>query len=209
MNVRFVLVCEGSSDSGLVAHLQILCVECGAAEAIGTAPDFSRLPHPPGHDVTSRIAAALALDPAANLVFVHRDADDRSESRRLAEIRKATEHFKVPIIPIIPVQATEAWLLLDEIAIRAVVENPRGKRPLNLPRPSAIERLANPKRRLRQTLEIASDLRGRRLSEFKRAFGHHRAMLLERLDVSGPIGQVRAWQRLIERTQAILQRLIQ
>jgi hypothetical protein len=202
MNVRFVLVCEGASDSGLAVHLQILCVECGASEAIGTAPDFSLLPNPPGHDVKSRITAALRLDPAANLVFVHRDADGRTERRRLREITGASETFDVPIIPVIPIQATEAWLLLDELAIRAVVENPRGNRRLNLPRPRAIEGLSDPKRRLRESLEIASELKGRRLTELKRSFGHHRALLLERLDLSGSIVQLSAWQKLVERTRA-------
>lgn len=201
MIVRFALVCEGSSDSALAEHLQLLCVECGASEAVGTAPDFTLLPRPPGHDVRSRITAALALDPSANLVFVHRDADRRSEDRRLAEIRDASGGFEVPVIPVIPIQETEAWLLLDESAIRAVVENPRGNRPLNLPRPNAIERLANPKQRLRTVLEVASELKGRRLRELKKSFGRHRTMLLQRLNLTGPIIQLSAWQKVTERTR--------
>jgi hypothetical protein len=200
MKVRFALVCEGPSDAALAAHLQTVCVHCGADEAVGTVPDFGRLPRPPAHDVASRITAALALDPAANLVFVHRDADSRSTRARVREIQIAAENVSVPVVPVVPIQETEAWLLLDEAAIRSIVENPRGTVALSLPRVASIERLARPKERLRATLERASELRGRRLDRFKRDFGRHRGLLLQRLDPSGPITQLTAWQNLLART---------
>ena len=200
MKVRFALVCEGPSDAGLAAHLQTVCVDCGAEEAVGTVPDFARLPRPPAHDVASRITAALALDPAANLIFVHRDADSRSERARVREIEAAAENVDVPVVPVVPIQETEAWLLLDEAAIRAIVENPRGTLALPLPRVAALERLARPKERLRTVLEHASELRGRKLEKFRRDFGRHRGLLLQRLDPSGPVTRLTAWQKLLERT---------
>lgn len=208
MNIRFVLVCEGSSDTGLVGHLQFLCVQCGASEATGTAPDFSMLPRPVARDVRSKVSAALALDPSANLVFVHRDADARSEQRRKREIERGSADVGVPVVPIIPIQETEAWLLLDENAIRAAVENPRGTRPLNLPKPAAIERVANPKGCLRAALETASEARGRRLTTLRKDFSRHRFLLLQGLDTTGPVTELTAWKQLLQRTGAALTRVV-
>ncbi len=199
MTVHFVLVCEGLSDAGLLEHLRDLCVECGADEATGSAPDLARLPRPPSN-LAGRIRAALALEPSANLLFVHRDADSPDETMRVEEITRASQGLQVRFVPVIPVRETEAWLLLDEAAIRAVVENPSGRIPLDLPAPQDVERLADPKRRLKEILDLASELRGRRLARHHRRFGHHRAMLLERLRRDGPIRLVPAWQRLVRRT---------
>jgi len=202
MNIRFVLVCEGTSDEGLVPHLQFLCVECGASEAIGVAADFSRLPISPGRSLASRLNAAKALEPSANLLFVHRDADSRVETARLSEISQATGGTGVQTVPVIPIQETEAWLLLDEDAIRSVVENPEGTVPLVLPRPQNVERVADPKTRLKKALAFASELRGRRLRKLKKDFPRYRKLLLQRLDTRGPLAQVPAWQRLVNRTEA-------
>ena len=77
MRIQFVLVCEGSSDRGLVQHLETLCVRAGASEAIGDAPDLGRLPVPPGKTVAEQAGAILKLGAEINLLFVHRDADNR------------------------------------------------------------------------------------------------------------------------------------
>lgn len=207
MRVRFVLVCEGSSDEGLVAHLQSICIERGAAEAIGLAPDFSRLPRAPSKDVKTRILAALALEPSTNVVFVHRDADSRSEEPRINEIAEASAGASVPVVPVVPIQETEAWLLLDEDAIRSVVENAHGTVSLGLPRPRDVEKLADPKEKLKEVLAVASGQQGRRLTRTKREFPRHRALLVERLDPGGKITLLSAWQRLLDRTGEAIQRL--
>ena len=33
MTIRFLLICEGSSDTALVSHIQALLIDCGASEA--------------------------------------------------------------------------------------------------------------------------------------------------------------------------------
>jgi hypothetical protein len=203
MKVRFVLVCEGSSDTGLVPHLQSLCVKCGASEAIGLAPDMGRLPIPP-KGLKNRLSAALKLEPSANLVFAHRDADAADENPRVVEIRTAAAGLPVRTIPVVPVRETEAWLLLDEMAIRSVVENPASTLALGLPRPQDVENVADPKQKLRDTLMLASGLRGRRLQTLKHDFPRLRARLLERLNCAVFLGQVPAWQRLEQRTRAAL-----
>jgi hypothetical protein len=44
---------------------------------------------------------------------------------------------------------TEAWLLIDEKAIREAAGNPKGRQPLNLPKPSKTEELSDPKETLK------------------------------------------------------------
>jgi hypothetical protein len=203
MRVVFVLVCEGTSDAGLVPHLRDLCVRCGATEAIGSAPDMTRLRNPP-EGLRDRLTAALDLEPSANLVFAHRDADEPTEDRRIAEIETASQGLRARTVPVVPVQETEAWLLLDEAAIRSVVENPSSPIKLALPRPQDVERVADPKRKLKEVLNRASGLRGRRLKALKQDFPRRRARLLERLDRDGLLRHVPAWQRLERRTREAL-----
>jgi len=196
LKISFVLVCEGSFDRGLLSHLETLCVRAGADEAAGTAPDLSVLPTKVEQTVASKVRAALALEPAANLVFVHRDSDSRDPEPRYQEISSAMSEFDREHVAVVPVQETEAWLILDEDEIRHVASNPNGKTNLNLPKLAQVEDLADPKATLRYALVSASGLQGRRLARFKRRLPTLMAQLLRRLDLDGPIVRVPAWQRL-------------
>jgi hypothetical protein len=198
MKIHFLFIGEGSSDRGLVPHLESLCVRAGAEEATGVAPDLGRLPKPPGKDVASQVGRALRLEPTANLVFVHRDSDSRDPSARRQQIMTALSNLGRSHVPVVPVQELEAWLLLDEGALRTVAGNPGGRQPLGLPRASHIEDVAAPKERLMAALETASGLSGRRLDKFKQRFSRHRAILLERLDIEGLLSEVPAWKTLVQ-----------
>lgn len=200
MKVRFVLICEGSSDSALVSHLEAICVEHGAEEASGIAPEWERLGEKVSKRVEDRLAWIPVLEPDANLIFVHRDSDSRESAHRHAEIATAAEAsgIHVPVVAVVPVQETEAWLLLDESAIRDVAGNPYGKEPLGLPTSASVERIANPKERLAQALITASERSGRKLEKFKKDFPKHRFLLLQRLDRTGPVSDVLAWQKMLE-----------
>jgi hypothetical protein len=61
---------------------------------------------------------------------------------------------------------TEAWLLIDEHAIRFASGNPNGRMELPLPKLAEVETLQDPKRMLHELLCKASGLRGRRLNKF-------------------------------------------
>jgi hypothetical protein len=198
MRVHFVLIGEGSSDEALVPHLQRLCVECGADEATGVAPDFSRVRAAVKNTVADKLRAALLLEPEATLYFIHRDADVPLPDARRMELASAVAAAALhrPWVALVPVQETEAWLLLDEAAIRQVAGNPRGRRDLRLPRPSEVENVSRPKERLQEALIIASETTGRRLENFKKDFARHRRLLLQRLPTSGALREVPAWQRL-------------
>jgi len=197
-DLLFVFVGEGPTDSALVSHLEKLCILCGADSVTGLAADWTRLPYKPPRKIALQIRAALELEPNVNLIFVHRDADSRDPGPRHAEIEDALRDLDlgVPGVAVVPVQETEAWLLLDEMEIRRVAENPGGKVPLGLPAPEKVEMIANPKELLFETLLKASELTGRRRERFKRALAQKRRLLLERLSTEGEVARVKAWKRL-------------
>jgi hypothetical protein len=89
----------------------------------------------------------LAIDPEFDVLVVHRDAEAQTVDHRLAEIQAALEDVALQwyLIPVIPVRMTEAWLLLDESAIRVVAGRPTGIDPLNLPSVWSVESEPDPK----------------------------------------------------------------
>lgn len=209
MRVHFVLVGEGTSDDGLIPHLENLCVYLGADEVTGAAVDFRRLEQPVGRSVLAKLRVAVQLEPGANLYFLHRDADSSDPAPRYGEIADAVGAAGLVEgwVALVPVQETEAWILLDEAAIRAVARKPRGRVPLDLPRPGQVEAIPNPKERLQEALVKASELRGRRLVQFRQDFADHRRILLQRLPVRGPLLEVPSWVRLETDLAAAIRRL--
>lgn len=69
-------------------------------------------------------------------------------------------------MPVVPVRMTEAWLLFDQLSIRAAAGNPRGVEELNLPKLDTIENIPDPKATLYKALTLASGLSTRRRSKF-------------------------------------------
>jgi hypothetical protein len=130
-------------------------------------PSFRKVPIK-GRTLSKKLNAALRGTPDAKRLFIHRDADGRSPTARYTEIAQAIESLgvSIPYAPtghdmgVVPVQETEAWLLLDEKAIRDVAEKPTGRVRLNLPSPKQVENIANPKERLKEALAKASGLKG-------------------------------------------------
>ena len=144
--------------------------------------------------------AVLSTETEFDLLFVHRDADAAGHEERTREIVDALANAALDVgqVPIVPVRTTEAWVLLDEAAIRRVAGKPRGRQPLNLPRPARVESLADPKEALATALAAASGYSGSRLRRFRNRFGQHRRILLEQLAVGGTLELVPAWRRLRE-----------
>ena len=181
----------------MVPHLEQLCSDAGANEVNGTALDLSRVDDV-GNSLLDKLRVAMRQEQSANLFFLHRDSDERDHRPRRRQIHAAIDANSpsVPCVAVVPVQETEAWLLLDETAIRRAAANPRGRVSLNLPLPSAVERLARPKEFLQGTLITASEHTGRHLDRFKAQFGTQRRTLLEQLPIGGPLEQVDSWIRL-------------
>lgn len=206
LRVKFLLVCEGPSDRHIVPHLESLCVRAGAVEAIGDAPDLGLLPRPPGKAIEEQAAAALRLAGEVHLLFAHQDADrrDPEDVRRRIDARLSAVRGCPPHVCVVPVQEIEAWLLLDERAIRAVAGRPRGTAHLGLPEPGRIESTPSPKEVLEAALAAASEASGARLRKVRSAFREHRSMLFQRLDVDGPIQSLPAWRRLVLDVQRVI-----
>lgn len=208
MNINFVLVAEGASDYALVTHLEALCNHCGAKEVTGVALEFERLPASIGRTVLDKLIAAKKAEPGANLFFIHRDADSRDSSSRHQEIKDAAEacQLMVDYIAVVPVQETEAWLLLDETEIRRVARKPKGRAQLDLPRPHQIENVANPKERLQAILIDASEASGRRLDRIRRDFSNQRALLMRRLSIDGSLSSVPSWIKMRDDLQRVIKK---
>ncbi|WP_218123413.1 DUF4276 family protein [Quadrisphaera sp. DSM 44207] len=175
-----------------------------------TAPDLSLLQSRVGQAVEGKIRAGLELfDDVPDVLIAHRDADSTGGDRRRAELTETCAALQVdgPLVPVIPVRMTEAWLLLDPAAIRTVAGNPRGKAPLELPRPRDFEGVPDPKALLRQALLAAADATGRRRDQVAKRFPAHRRQLLERLDRSGPVSGLPSFQALLQDVEAAVEAL--
>jgi len=203
--IRALLLIDGPSDEPLGRHVAAIARGHGVALDI-VAPEFDRMDPPPGRAISARLTRILAIDPDFEMVVVHRDAENQGRDVRLAEIQAALADVQpaLPHIPVIPLRMTEAWLLLDEAAIRSVAGRPSGTMALSLPVAAQVERDVDPKATLRQALRSASGHRGRRLRKFERDFSAHRRQLLDRLDRSGPLRELRAWQELESDVATIL-----
>ena len=187
----FALVREGTSDDALIPHLQELLVREGLPEVIGQGRNY------PG-SVIDKLKAVKSEESSVDLIFVHRDADTPQSDSRRSEIKSAAERvdLTVPVVPLVPVQELEAWLLVDEGAIRLVAGKPAGREALGLPALSRLEHVASPKDVLKAALLKASESSGRRKRTVKNKFPEQRRTLLERLEVDGPLRSLSAWKQL-------------
>lgn len=177
-SITFTLVSEGSSDQALIPILRWVLIENLDDFSINANwADFRRLLWKP-RTLTGRIQKAIELYPC-DVLFVHRDADNASVDDRCQEIEAAVlglpAELKAPsFIKVVPVRMTEAWLLVNEHAIRSAAGNPHGRTTLDLPHLHEIEGIADPKQVLLEQLRRASELRGRRLKSFNPERERHR-----------------------------------
>ena len=196
MTLRFLLVCEGSSDAALVPHISVLLLQNGQIDPQGIA--WAR-----SGPLSDKIREGLEHSGDCDLLLVHRDADASQETRsagaerRYSEIDEAVRGsgFTGPWVGVVPVRMVESWLLLDESAIRRVAGRPRGNILIDLPSPSDVESESDPKGCLEQALITASETSGRRLQKFRRDIPHLRRLLLEQLPVGGVLEQSPSWVR--------------
>lgn len=195
--IRYTLLTDGSSDKSLMRVLDWLLESLLPEVAIQSEwADLRRLRNPP-KSLDDRITASLDYYPC-ELLFIHRDAEREPLQNRISEIEEAVEEViadscvSQPLhwIPVIPIRMTEAWLLIDESAIRKAAGNPRGKQSLNLPAVNRLESLPNPKKTLQDLIKQANTLPSRR----QRKVSNHRIAELIR-DFS-PLDQLSAFQQL-------------
>lgn len=193
VNVTFVLLREGTSDDGLIPHLQQMLVRAGADSAVGTSRPYKG-------SVEVKLRQLLTEDVVPDVVFVHWDSDSRDARDRRDRILAAATTISPPphCVPVVPVQELEAWLLVDEAQIRAAVGRPSATDPISLPSLQHIEATAGPKEVLREALLDASGASGARRRRERRLFGQRRRVLLERLDLDGPVQALPSFQQLLQ-----------
>ena len=172
--IRYTLVSDGSSDRALMPIMEwALRRQFTRCALLADWADFRLLSRPPA-SLPERLRQACELYPC-DLLLVHRDAESAPVEQRQEEVRSAVQESAIvmPYVPVIPVRMMEAWLLLDESAVRAAAGNPNGTMPLNIPAGSP-ESIANPKRVLHDALKQASGLVGRRRKRFNVTQAVHR-----------------------------------
>ena len=202
--LRYTLLADGSSDRALLPILTwLLRQSCGAIPIEAEFADLRRLPHPP-KKLSERIHWSVELYPC-DLLFVHRDAESAPIEEREAEIRKALKESSVEdsvrVVYVVPVRMQEAWLLIDEAALRRAAGNPNGTQPLAMPDVKKLERLADPKQLICELLRQASGLRGRRLKRFSWRSSAHR--VAEMIGDFSPLYGLAAFQRLAAEVERV------
>lgn len=202
--IRFTLVTDGPSDKVLVEHLSWLLaenLERGVTVQRQWADLRSLREKPKG--LAERITRALDLYPC-DLLFVHRDAERENSSVRFQEIQQAVEEAKVesPVVGVVPVRMTEAWLLFEVRAIRLAAGNPNGQAVLPIPSLD-YERIPDPKQTLRDVLQVASGLSGRRLRKFSASQATYR--VAEYIDDFSPLRDLPAFQVLEAKLREVIE----
>jgi hypothetical protein len=192
--IRGTMVSDGTSDQMLFPILQWLFHENGMPAVELTRPNLGALRHPPV-GLLNRVRAAVLQNPC-DLVLVHRDAESQTYSERADEIARDLFEFgaETPHIRIVPVRMSEAWLLIDEDAIRRVAQRPNGRIPLSMPQLSQLESLPNPKAKLLDLLVTASETSGRRLDQFKKEARSRIHQLAEFIPDYSPLRNLHAFR---------------
>lgn len=200
-----LFLCEGTSDLPIAGLVESLFFECGIELNLVT-PDLSLLNERVRSSLPNKLAAArrlLGYDP--EVIVVHRDADGAGRRKRVEEMRRAVDDSGVIslLLPVVPMRMTEAWLLLDESAIRRVAGHPNGRHTLDLPKIGEVERLADPKALLQQSILRASGATGRRRDRLASRFGENRRQLLSALELQGAVAQLEAWSTLVREVEVL------
>lgn len=191
------LLGEGSSDRVLLPVLRWVMERATPAEFRMVWVDTSLFAT--GPTLAEKVSGTLAVQPF-RLLFVHRDADNQPPEWRYDEIRQAAGDQ--PHVAVVPIRTTEAWLLIDQGAIRAAAGRVSGREPLDLPALTRVEQASDPKRVLRDALVAAHGATGRRARRFHPADARQR--LADLVEDWSPLRQLSAFQRLEADTRVAL-----
>lgn len=170
MNLTYTLLTDGSSDRILVPIIN------WALEQIPNIrfnSQYAEVSLKPSAGLFRRAEAAIKFY-ECDILLVHRDAEKLAMDLRIEEIRNYLTELGKPYVPIVPIRMTEAWLLIDEQAIRSAASNPNGKTELSLPRMDRLEHIPDPKNVLFEKLKLASELPTGRLRKFRPDTCRHR-----------------------------------
>ncbi len=211
---RFTLTSDGPSDRSLMPIINWTLEQNTHLRDFTIVPQFydPRGSVTPGRKLEDRLRSAIEHFPC-DVLFVHRDAERESPEKRRQEIETAVVALANSIshwVSVIPVRMTEAWLLIDERAIRQSADNPNGIVSLELPRLSRLEHLPDPKEMLNQQIVIASEKSGRRLERLKRPaeLAWRRGRVAELIENYSPLRSLDAFQAFEEHCHVAIDNLM-
>ena len=185
--LRYTLVADGSSDRCLVHVINWVLGQTPSLGALGFVPQVAPI------TLQGDLTAAVSQYPC-DLLLVHRDGEGQGRPARVQEIDKRLQGKGLPPhICMVPVRMTEAWLLIEEKAIRIAADNPNGQSPLSLPRINELESLHDPKSLLWDVLSRASEKTGRRRDQFWRQRFHRRQRVAELISDFSPLRRLSAF----------------
>lgn len=205
----FTLLADGSSDRTLMAPLMwLLRREVGDIPINGEVASGINLK---ACHLSDKIKNVISMYPC-DLLFIHRDAEQQDAQLRYDEINRAVADVsernpkvRLPYVCIVPITMTEAWLLIDEQAIRKAAGNPFGSEPLDMPRLGRIEEIKDSKKVLFDLIETACGLRGRRRKKLRIEKCRH--LVAQNIADFSPLLTFRAFSRLTTELQECLSRL--
>ena len=163
MNLTYTLLTDGSSDKTLIPIINWTLEQI---PNIRIYSQYAEVSLKPSAGLFRRAAAAIKVY-ECDILLVHRDAETLDANLRVAEIRKSLIEVGKPYVPIVPIRMTEAWLLIDEQAIRSAASNPNGTIELSIPKVKRLENIPDPKNMLFEKLKLASELPSVRLRKFR------------------------------------------
>lgn len=209
--LNFTLVADGPSDRALIPILEwALGRRLGATPIEGEYADLAELLPQPPKRLSLRIAKSIELYPC-ELLFVHRDAEGESFSKRRQEIQDAIGEIPAetyrPWVGVVPVRMQEAWLLIDAEALQKAADG-SGRWLPALPPIKQLEKLPDPKQTLYDLMQKANGARGRKLKKFKQELGRRRQRIAEIIDDFSPLRQLPAFQRLEQDIQHVLKHIV-
>ena len=191
--LRYTLISDGSSDRMLLPVLDWLLMQHSEEVFVPQWADLARLPRPP-KGLRERLSVGLDQYPC-ELLFVHRDAEEKDWIVRRDEIQAALDGLETPpVVCVVPVRMLEAWFLFNAQALRRAAGNPEGRVRLSLPSLKKVETLPEPKELLFRLLKEASGHTGRRLRDLKpRSLVYQVA---NQIDDYAPLRDLHAFQAL-------------
>lgn len=208
--LTYTLVADGSSDRCLQYVINWVLKQ--STHSAGTLlinsqfADYGDRPNPP-KGLPDKLRQA-AHDYPCDILFVHRDAEREDPALRRTEIlNAASEAGFDPVVCVIPVRMTEAWLLFDESAIRQAAGNPTGRVRLTLPAFQRLEKLPDPKDALEKLLITASEAGGRRLKLFERDLPKLKQRVAELIKDFSPLRRLDAFSSFEQEMKDALSRL--
>lgn len=188
--LSIALIGDGSSDAGLWPVILWVLIDRFADRLNVRQAGFQRRG---GIDPGACLLDVLRrFEP--DLVIFHRDAEGEALAIRRAEIPVESGI----VVPIIPVRMTEAWLLIEPLAIAKAADNP-GARGLRVPSTREIEAIKDPKGLLEGLLLEAADITGaRHRARFMRDLAARKRAVADYITSFGPLRELNAFKRFEE-----------